>query len=93
MDLFFHAIGGGKDPDHVVFTGNTLAATDGGTKAIIWRADSGEILDDYLVQGNTFGQSVYIENATGSTVNAFRYCGNNGQIDLLNQTSGYSTGC
>jgi hypothetical protein len=95
MDMFFHAIAGGADPDHVVLQNNTFATTgSGGYHTIVFRADSGETLNDYLVQGNTFGQSIYVEDAPGSTVQAFRVCGNvNDQVALLTSTSGFSTSC
>jgi hypothetical protein len=94
MDMFFHAIGGGADPDHVVLQNNTFAATSDGYDAIIFRADSGETLNDYLVKGNTFGQSIYVENAPGSTVTNFRVCSNGGDnVTTLSSTSGFGKSC
>jgi hypothetical protein len=94
MDMFFHEIGGGGDPDHVTLQNNTFAATSDGYDAIIFRADSGETLNDYTVKGNTFNQSIYLENASGSTVTNFRVCSNtNDNLSTLTNTPGLTTSC
>jgi hypothetical protein len=95
MDIFFHAIGGGHDPDHVVLKGNHFGKTGGdGSYDIIFRADSGEALDDYLVQGNTFSQPIYVENAPGSSVTSFRVCSNAGdRVSTQTNTQGFRKSC
>ena len=58
MDVYVHEIGGGGDPDHIIIQNNSFATTtDGGFYALVTQALSGETLNDYLIQGNSFAQT------------------------------------
>jgi hypothetical protein len=94
MNVYFHAIGGGKNPDHVKLLNNTFSVPVDGYYPVLFRADAGEVLDDYLVQGNKLAGTAFIENASGSTVSSFRACNNSGgSFKLQSATSGFSTSC
>jgi hypothetical protein len=75
MDVYVHEIGGGGDPDHITIQINAFTTTaDGGYYTLVTQALSGESLNDYLIQGNSFAQTPLLENDPGSTVSNYRFC-------------------
>jgi hypothetical protein len=94
FDIYFHRIGASGDPNNVIVRHNVFAAaTDGGFYSMLFRADSGETLSNYLITHNILHQNMELENDTGSTVTNFDLCMNTGGVlRLLNPTAGVHHG-
>ena len=96
MDVYVHEIGGGGDPDHITIQNNAFTTTvDGGYYTLVTQALSGETLNDYLIQGNSFAQTPLLENDPGSTVSNYRFCSTNTGMPFKSTYSpvGVTTNC
>jgi hypothetical protein len=96
FDVYFHRIGIPGNASDVVIRGNVFAAaTGGGFYSMLFRADAGEKLSNYLISHNQFQQNLVIEDAAGSSVTNFRFCQNTGTglLRVTNPVPGISRTC
>lgn len=83
MDVYLHGISGEANPTDIHLLNNHFGpmgplAVDQGYYTVLFRADAGQRIDGFDVEGNTFDQPLLIETGTGATMTGMVRCNNTG---------------
>jgi hypothetical protein len=85
MDVYLHAINGEQNPDHVRLLNNVFhpmgpTSIDAGYYTVMFRADSGESINGFDLEGNTFAQPLNMDTQSGATMTGLVQCKNVGSF-------------